>query len=287
MKKGIRAQVTVFIIVGLLIIGGVVFYFNSYTAKRNVEYFSQEGIKFEVDNIYASIITCLEEVGIDGLEVIENQGGYYEVPLKYLDVNDLEDFNESGVEGFVPYYYYEGEYFMPEREEIVGELTKYVDDNLDDCFDDFDFPGFELSYGNFESDVGINNEAVVFGADVKFKIEREGRKVSFDLSEYPVVVNSALSDILDVAEYITGSHKVDSKMYCISCVDDMAEEKDVYIQMIDLGDDSLMITIGENRTFFEPYYFSFLNKYTGEEVSDDFVLSGEGAEGLPSGEMDG
>jgi hypothetical protein len=43
----------------------------------------------------------------------------------------------------------------------------------------------------------------------------------------------------------------------------------------------MYIIIGENRTSEEPYLFGFMNKYTGDEVSDDFKLTGADADALP------
>ena len=63
---------------------------------------------------------------------------------------------------------------------------------------------------------------------------------------------------------MTESHEVNSAMYCISCVSDMAKEKDVYVNFNHNGLNTL-VTISENVTSSEPYYFRFVNKYTGDE----------------------
>ena len=42
---------------------------------------------------------------------------------------------------------------------------------------------------------------------------------------------------------------------------EMAEEKDLYVDMLDFGEDSVLILISENYTSEDKYIFEFLNRY--------------------------
>jgi len=148
---------------------------------------------------------------------------------------------------------------------------------------DLEFYGFELKHSKPRVRVLIKENEVFFEVDSSVVIEKEGKTTVFDTKEHPVIQLFALNNILDVAEYITDSHKIDSKMYCISCLEERAEEKEVYIKYITFPENSILVILEENKTSNEPYLFSFLNKYTGKEVSDNFVLSGEFVDELPGG----
>ncbi|MBT4165586.1 hypothetical protein HOE04_00945 [archaeon] len=270
MKRGIdiKGQVAVFVIVAILIVGvgGSIGYIVKVKndVKLNEEFFSQGEVKVQVDNIESAVLDCLEGAGVRGLEIIGLQGGYYNKPLKSFDLD----------EGFVPYYYDKGEFLMPSREEIVMELENYVSDKFGDCVEGLEFEGFDLSLGKGEVDVVIGDNAVLFEVDKSVKIEKEGKKIFFDLEKHGLSVESALSDILDVAEYIIDSHKENVEMYCISCVGKMADERDVYVQRTLLSDNRVFIVIGENRTSEDVYLFNFINRYSGDEV-DNFGLNKE------------
>ena len=51
-------------------------------------------------------------------------------------------------------------------------------------------------------------------------------------------------------------------MICASCVSDMAEERNLYVDMLSFDtSDTTLVVISENMTSTEPYVFEFLNKY--------------------------
>jgi hypothetical protein len=274
MKRGfgLRGQVAVFVIVAILIVGvgGGVGYFVKVKndARVNEEFFSQGEIKIQVDNIESAVLNCVEDVGLSGLEVIGLQGGYYNKPVGSFEME----------EGFIPYYYDKGEFLMPSISEIEKELEEYVSEEFDGCLEGLVFEGFDLKLGKGDVDVVIGDDGVLFEIDKSVRIEKDGRRVIFDLKEHSLSVESALSDILEVAEYLTESHNENEGMYCISCVGEMADERDVYVQRSLLSGGKVLIIIGENRTGDESYLFNFLNRYSGNE-SDEFKF--EGAEVLP------
>ncbi|MBS3079693.1 hypothetical protein J4218_06225 [Candidatus Pacearchaeota archaeon] len=275
MKRGyVKGQISIFIIVGILI--GVIGIFGyglkvQHDDAISNEFFSQEELKPQIENIQSNVFMCLYEPSKEGLRVIGVQGGYYNKPDKIFDLG-----NE-----FIPYYYYEGNFLMPSSEKIADELESLVEDKVDVCLNELKFEGFELEHSLPNAKVSIDSGEVIFKIDSLVGISREGKRIVVDTKDYSVSHASALKDILEVANYIVDSHRIDSKMYCISCLDKLAEEKDVYVQNIPFADNSVLVIIGENRTSDSPYLFSFLNKYTGEEISDDNVLTGEYAEGFP------
>ncbi len=278
MKRGLnvrvsaKGQISIFIILGIVIAGGMIYSFKiKNDAKLNNEFFSQEDIKTQLENIQANILTCIDEAGREGLNLIGMQGGYYKRPLKYIDLDGV----------FIPYYYYEGEFLMPSLEDVSSELGDYVEEKAGACLKELEFDGFELKPTKVDVKVIISDGEVIFKADSFVVIKKDGRSITFETKNHPVSRASALKDILDIARYITDSHKIDAKMYCISCVEEIAREKDVYVEHTPIFDNSVFITIGENRTSDKPYVFNFLNKYTREEASDDFALTGENADSLP------
>ena len=207
-------------------------------------------------NVYISILDCYEASVLSGLDYLGLQGGYFK------DVPGGVEFEEDVV---VPYYYFEGDIVMPGLEGIKVNLEDYVDETFLYCLDEINgYESFELDYRNLRSSVLINDGSVGVKTRGNIRIQREGRSITFKLSDHPFEVDSKLKGIYEVAEYMTESHEVNSAMYCISCVSDMAKEKDVYVNFNHNGLNTL-VTISENVTSSEPYYFRFVNKYTGDE----------------------
>ncbi len=261
MKRGFdlkRAQVTTFIIIGIVIVaavGGVV-----YLGKQKIdsdlarEYFSQSGVKPQLDNIQESILNCMDLITGESLEIIGIQGGYYNEPPQAFDLGWA----------FIPYYYNQGTFAMPDRSVIRSELGEYVDENLESCLNEISLGDFTLDYKTAGTEVTIQQARVLFEIDLPITIEREDNKIKFDTEDYPVSQESKLFQILEIADFVTDSHKEDPDMICINCVAEMAKEREVYVDMLDFDETSTLIVISENVTSEEPYIFEFLNKYSVE-----------------------
>jgi len=255
-----RGQVTVFILIGILIIGimvGAGYFINSKAKeKSDLEFFSQTEIKLQTDNIQSNIFECTNQVTQAALNTIGLQGGYYNQPENTLNFEN----------NFLPYYYNQGKITMPSKEEINNQLSDFLNKNLKSCLDDLNFPNFELIYKIPKTKTFIKEQEVLFEIDLPISIKHQDKILKLELNDYPVSQPSALSNILEVATFITNSHKTDSKTYCITCVAELAKQKQVYIQTTNLNDNSVLVIIGENKTSEQPYLFNFLNKYTGQEI---------------------
>jgi len=263
-----KAQTTIFIIIAVIVVILIItfVYFNnsiSFT-KLDAEYFESSELKPQLTNIESLIINCLDETSKQALETIAIQGGYYQQPKKALELDDV----------FVPYYYYEGQYQNPTKQQIQTELEKFVNNNLKNCLNNIQVTDFTISIKTPKTQALIKQKNVEFKFDSQIKIIKDKKHVLFEINQHPLTQPSALYDILEVADYITESHKEDSEMYCISCVDELAEEKDLYVDIIPITDITTLIIISDNRTSSEPYSFEFLNQYTGDETSPEFEVGG-------------
>ena len=138
MKRGKKAQVTVFIIISLVIILAVsiVLYTQYASNKENLskEYFIQKGIQPSLTNIEDFSIDCLKENSIAALQTIGIQGGFYKKPAHYFELEWA----------FIPYYYDKGLFLMPTQEKIEEQLSLSVDENIKDCLEGINLVLFQL-----------------------------------------------------------------------------------------------------------------------------------------------
>lgn len=254
MKKG-RAQITVFIILGVIILAAIalVMFLNSQGQKQELskEFFLSNNIEPSVTNIESFSLDCLENSALDGLELIGIQGGYYKKPELNFDLEWA----------FIPYYYHKGSFLMPSPQKIESELASFVNDNIASCINDITFNNFAISYDTPATKTSIQPGKVIFTTNLKLTIESKGKTTLFEMQNHPVAINSSLFDIIKVATYITDSHKEDPDFICINCLTQLAKEKSLYVDFIAFEPDSTLIMIIENSTQPEPYVFEFLNKY--------------------------
>lgn len=258
MKK--RGQTTVFIILAIVIVGVIAGGTYIYTQNREEasrQYFSQASIKPTFDSIINGVQTCEEQTANDALETIGVQGGYYNKPNEVFDLGDV----------FVPYYYKEGQLLAPDKVVIEKELSAYVDAKLTNCLNEINYPDFKISYNIPRTITNIKEKEVTFNTNLPIIIGREKYRLTVQLKDYPVAINSELNAIIDLANYITDFHEEDPSLYCITCINELAETSNLYVDVLESGDNEVIVIISENHTSPEPYSFEFMNKYTGNEES--------------------
>lgn len=270
-KKG---QLTLFILIGIVVVLVIVavgyFIGRSSAVTVNEAYFKDGAARDSLSLLQDDFLNCRDDVTLDSLQTIGVQGGYFEKPPQADDLGWV----------FFPYYYSEGELLMPQRSVIEQQLGKAVDEGFVDCVAEID-SAFTLEYDVPQSSAKILDDEVYFEIDMPITITEDANSIILEMKDFEKVYNFSLSNILDVAEYYTNSHTQDPEMYCITCLSALAEEKDVYVDIVPYEENTMMVVITNNNSFIDPYAFVFLNKYTGNEASPD-ITSDEVAPDAPS-----
>jgi hypothetical protein len=255
MKK--RGQVAVFVILAVMLVvaGGIAFIITKKGSDSGIDknFFSQPYIKQSMDQIQSSIIECETTVASDSLDFIGMQGGYYKKPKEYFNLN----------ESFLPYYYNQGEILMPSNLEIQNQLALYVNNNLNSCLENIKISDFDLTYTKPDTKTIINKGYVTFNIDMPISVRKADSTTLLELKDNPVSLNSDLYSMIEIAGYITDSHKKDPNALCINCIANMAKERNLYVSMEGFEDNStIIISIFRDQTNVFPSVFKFLNKYS-------------------------
>src|SRR3989344_5813070 len=106
-----RGQVSLFIILGILVIVMIVFLF------MNSPYFNkpfEEKVDPVVQPLYDQYKDCMEDAGGRAIYAIEHSGGY---------ATEAEFSNDFGI----AYYYYLGENHLPTKTNIEKELAAFIE----------------------------------------------------------------------------------------------------------------------------------------------------------------
>ena len=250
-----RGQVTVLIILAVVILVGVVVFsfINNESSSSNIENaFSKIGATSQANVIESEILECIKSISEDANVVIGIQGGYYNSPEKFEDIGLA----------FIPYYYDQSAILQPSIQKIESELAAYLDENIDFCLNQINNNELSLSYKTSESSAKINQDSISFNTDLSITISKEGLTETIELENHPLEISSALNDAFEIAEFITETHKEDPENICISCVTEMAEERNLFVDFLESEEESTtLVVISKSFENQDPYIFQFLNKY--------------------------
>ncbi len=201
-KEGIfskKGQVTIFVIIAVLIVGGIVAYFllaNPFEGS----------LSKDMQPVYDTYLSCVESHTREGIDLLGQQGGYIYVNemdfvpgSQYMPFSSQLDFFGQSV----PYWMYvSGNNLLreqvPTKSSMEEELERYVETRADDCdFSDFERQGYIVYVKEGDVDVMIKENNVKIDFDNDLSIESENDSVFIDSHE--LELDSKLGKFYDLA----------------------------------------------------------------------------------------
>jgi len=204
---GVRGQVTIFIIVAIVIVAGVILYFSLGSD-------SVESLSVEMRPVYDYYLSCVESNAREGINLLGEQGGYIELPVfepgsAYRPFSSQLDFLGQPV----PYWMYvSGNNLLreqvPTKSGMEEQLAEYVRERVGECdFSDFESAGYDVYVDEGIVDVKVNEYDVAVGVLSRLTIYLGNQ--SAVVSDHEVSVDSKLGKFYDLAKDVYDYEKVD------------------------------------------------------------------------------
>ncbi len=229
-----KSQVTLFMIIGLVIlIGGAIFFYSTQKVPGKYEpeiKFVQEEVPAEFNPVKEYANACAYSAGVEGLKIIGRQGGYISLADRALSKEPFtitQNPTESDAVSFtkdselkIPYWWYlksanncRGDCrFASKRPElrqsensVEKQLERFINSKFKEClnsFEPFTEQGFKVSEeGQIKTDVTIWADDVAILVDYPISAEKQGAKIK--LTQFFARVPVNLNKIYDLASKIT------------------------------------------------------------------------------------
>ncbi|MBT6689915.1 hypothetical protein HN903_04930 [archaeon] len=193
-----KAQVTIFIILAILIVGSVIAYF----VLRDD--FMGTSIPEDLKPVYDYYVSCLEDRASEGIALLGEQGGRidsgaFEPGSAYMPFSSHLDFMGQAV----PYWMHVSgnnllKESVPTKGEMERELAGYVSERVGLCdFSDFEAAGFDVFVDGGDASSKINELDVEVVVDNKISIFKGNSSVV--VSSHELDVSSKLGKFYSLA----------------------------------------------------------------------------------------
>lgn len=226
-KRVVRAQISIFIVIGLLIL--VLIAFGIFLNKADVNFNEKimhipsalEPVKYYID-------FCLKQTVEDGVKHNSFQGGYYNVPSPNADQIIVK----------VPFYFDFGKTNFPSKEVMKKELEDYVETELKKCLNDFT-PLKQQGY-IFEEKGEINVKAelgkvINVQVDYPLLVKKEG--FVGKISDFSNVLNINFEDVYNILKETVIEHEKNPNYVPIGHISLAAHENNFTFELSYLEDD--------------------------------------------------
>ena len=180
---GKRGQITIFIIIGILIlllaIGGLIIY-NQQQDIPDIK--TPEAFEGQVRSFVES---CLSQQTLSGVQIQGKQGGYIEIP-ENIPTLVLED-------ATLPYWL-DKNLQVPSLDNLKQQLNNHILINLDECLQDFEAfkeQGFNITKGEPSLTITMEDQVVV-DLDYPLTFQKEGTKKTVQDFSFEIPINMNL-----------------------------------------------------------------------------------------------
>ncbi len=158
-----RGQVSIYIIVGLVILIIAILLFSFRTQIKGI-------FNPEIRPVTYFVEDCLQSTAEAGIALAGLQGGYIKLPDKLLLEQGYIPPPPSPVT--IPFYWFKGNSYIPTKEDIELQLKDFINERIDECTD---FSKFESQFtieplGEPKLDVNVNLEDVAVELNYPIKI---------------------------------------------------------------------------------------------------------------------
>lgn len=215
--KGKRGQLTIFVILGIVILLSVGSFLylslNNTKEQMDSEFRSYSG-KINRGQIQSFVEGCIENVGKPAIKTMASRGGYINIPVEeyYLPQIPVTGLNSKMVQGVapltsgglvdVPLAYFNGKLHMPSIEKMNEELSIYMNKELGRCLDDFKPFSYDLEFkpkSNLDVEVSIGDEKVSFKVNYHIIFENKGDDRAFEFNNFFKDIDIRLGRMHDLA----------------------------------------------------------------------------------------
>ena len=201
LKKNRRGQVTVFIIIAIVIIAVVTGFF---LIKGNLGIMK---IPASIQPVYNSFLSCLEDKTKIGIDILESQGGYIQLPdfergSTYMPFSSQLNFLGNPI----PYWYYVSgnnvqKEQVPSQTDMEKSLGIFISDTIRACnYENYYNEGFEIVQEEPKASVSIKNDNILVVLKMNMKISK-GEDTS-QIETHQLSVKSNLGNLYTSAKNI-------------------------------------------------------------------------------------
>ena len=199
--KNDKGQVTIFIIIAIMIIGIVA---GFLLLRENV---GVTKISASIQPVYNSFLSCLEDKTKTGIDILESQGGYIQLPdfkpgSTYMPFSSQLNFLGNPI----PYWYYVSgnnvqKEQVPSQQDMEKSLGIFISDTIRECnYENYYNEGFEIVQEEPKASVSIKNDDVAVRLSMKMKISK-GEDTAL-IETHQLSVKSNLGNLYNSAKTI-------------------------------------------------------------------------------------
>lgn len=257
-----KAQVTAFVIIGIVIVGLVVtsFAFKDQIVEQAGKMEITKGLTMskEAQKVQLETQQCVSQLTELGLIVMGLQGGYSMIDERVQHTETQTVFEQVPYRG-TAYVYFKGQNLMPTKELMEKQLAFFVTGTMPACQNTYE--DVEVTYGNPITTATVLDDAIKLNVNMDVKVKKGEAESGFKTVTVNLPVR--LGKIQKVSnEIVKKQIAVSNDEVCVSCIARIAAENDMEVGISKIGDDVFYSLVDKkSKVIGYDYNFMLANKF--------------------------
>lgn len=259
LKKEKKAQITVFVLIGLvlLLIITLAIYYKTDIIKKitETEIFEPVMLSSEAESVKKDAQGCITNILEEGLFLLGLQGGYISLEgVKYTELTRVALlYSLPDLKG-TAYAYYNNANNIPSEKLVIRSLTSYMNENVPkECKKDIE----GVSYGRFNSKITLEDTKVIVTADWPITVKKGDTETK--IKELIINIPVRLKILLPTLKRMVDEQMMVSKEeICLNCWTRIAESNEMQVNAQKIGEDTLFSITDEKSQIMGTNYMFIL-----------------------------
>lgn len=265
-KKG---QVTVFIIIGIVILGIVATGLYFTKERANVPVNPEEVLTLTQvsDSVSATTQNCLTLKLKDTVDLVSIQGGYFGAPTEFLKYSVD---NVGGVL-YIPYYIKDNEDLGITKEKYESSISYGLEKAAKKCFDFRRYPyNITVELDQIKVKTSIEAKQIKSIVEVPLRII-VGNSVK-EINSFTVSIKSKADEMYNLADNITKQQYEAGEVVCFSCLPEIMSDYSVNVNTIQTEDKDNYIILYDLQDLEQENSFVFAHSINKEKSNTSFAF---------------
>ncbi|MDO8511053.1 MAG: hypothetical protein Q7S55_02705 [Nanoarchaeota archaeon] len=265
-----RGQVTIFIIVGILVLA--ITMLSLYVASRltTEELPSQQ---ISTDFISSFVQSCLEKSVTDSIYKVSAAGGYYHPPQEELLGLDIQ-----GEYFQLPYYFKDAQSELPELSVIESEIAAAAEDKLLECvagFESFEKQGYIVTAGKPDLKVVLSRQTI---ATADFPITIKKGEEETTLTKFTITIPFNFVKKYDAVKEYLQTQETTAGYFLGGDLSAKAAEQNALFTFAQVNSSEIAAELRYDEPLKkEPLIYRFGLQFDWETSSEEMILTREAA----------
>lgn len=246
MQKTKRGQITLFIILGFVILIAVSLIYLVKQDTLESQTISQRSFMSSTQIVKTFIDSCLDKVSKETLLKNNMQGGHLSLPDNFKSI--------GGIPTSLLFFKQVGSLLT--KNGMENEISEYIDRKLPECVDDFsEFSYLKIKEGKIKTQTSINEKDVTIKVNWPIKIKQGGfsGKISEFQTSYKITLRNMIERVNEIISDLS-RHPYYLDLFVSSFIDDQMSDVNIQVD----NDGFTFLNTDENSNMGDkPFSFMF------------------------------